>query len=170
MRVSIGQDSHRFDFEDKVKPCVLGGVIFPGTPALSANSDGDVVLHAITNAISGITCRNILGAPADELCRAGITDSHAYLSLALADLAALHCRIEHLSLSLECRQPMISPRIADMRAHLGSCLQLAPGRIGITATTGEGLTDCGRGLGISVLCILTVSQEAAYEEEGVCQD
>lgn len=69
MRVSIGQDSHRFDFDNKDKKLVLGGVIFEDNPPMSANSNGDVILHAITNAISGITCKNILGEVADNMCK-----------------------------------------------------------------------------------------------------
>ncbi|MFR3992086.1 MAG: 2-C-methyl-D-erythritol 2,4-cyclodiphosphate synthase [Angelakisella sp.] len=60
MKAAIGQDSHRFE-ETPGKPLILGGVVFPGEVGLLANSDGDVVLHAITNAVSGITGRNILG-------------------------------------------------------------------------------------------------------------
>lgn len=60
MKVAIGQDSHRFDFENKGKKLILGGVVFENEPPMKANSDGDVILHAITNAISGITCVNIL--------------------------------------------------------------------------------------------------------------
>ena len=59
MKVAIGQDSHRFDFEDTNRKLILGGVIFEGEPSMKANSDGDVIFHAITNAISGITCKNI---------------------------------------------------------------------------------------------------------------
>lgn len=152
MRCAIGQDSHRFDFDDKQKPLILGGVRFEGAPALSANSDGDVVLHAVTNAISGITCHNVLGDVADELCRAGITDSRSYLVTALIDLKY---PIVHLSISIECLTPKISPHIDEMRISLAPLLGIAPDCIGITATTGEGLTAFGRGEGISVLCILT---------------
>ena len=74
MKAAIGQDSHRFE-ESLGKPLILGGVVFPGEPGLLANSDGDVVLHAITNAVSGITGPNILGKIADEMCRSGITVS-----------------------------------------------------------------------------------------------
>ena len=74
MKAAIGQDSHRFE-EGYGKPLILGGVVFPGETGLLANSDGDVVLHAITNAVSGITGRNILGRVADEMCQSGITDS-----------------------------------------------------------------------------------------------
>ena len=68
MKVSIGQDSHRFNLKNiENKKLILGGIVFDGEPPLEANSDGDVVLHAITNAISGITCINILGKVADEM-------------------------------------------------------------------------------------------------------
>ena len=56
MKVAIGQDSHRFDFDDKEKKLILGGVIFENSTPLSGNSDAAVVLHSITNAVSGITC------------------------------------------------------------------------------------------------------------------
>lgn len=69
MKVSIGQDSHRFDLSEKYKPLVLGGVTFEGEKPMKANSDGDVILHAITNAISGITCKNVLGEVADSMCK-----------------------------------------------------------------------------------------------------
>ena len=152
MKAAIGQDSHRFE-ESPGKPLILGGVVFPGEPGLLANSDGDVVLHAITNAISGITCRNILGAVADEMCRSGITNSAEYLREALKSLEG---RISHLSVSIECMHPKISPMIPSMRESIAGLLDIQPQQVGITATSGEGLTDCGRGLGISVLCILTV--------------
>lgn len=158
MKAAIGQDSHRFE-EMPGKPLILGGVVFPGEVGLLANSDGDVVLHAITNAVSGITGRNILGRVADEMCQSGITDSAEYLREALKSLEG---RIVHLSVSMECLRPKISPMIPAMREKIAELLGVEPAAIGITATTGEGLTDCGKGLGISVLCILTV-------EDGPCE-
>ena len=81
MKVGIGQDSHKFDFENKVKKLVLGGVIFEGHPPLEGNSDADVLLHSLTNAVSGVTCVNIIGETSDELClKRGITDSTVYLT------------------------------------------------------------------------------------------
>lgn len=152
MKAAIGQDSHRFT-EEAGKPLVLAGVLFPGEPGLLANSDGDVVLHALTNAVSGITCRNILGQPADEMCRQGITDSRAYLREALKDLKE---PVIHVSVSIEALRPKIAPRVEEMRISLAELLCIGPQQVGITATTGEGLTDFGRGLGISAFCILTV--------------
>lgn len=155
IKTAIGQDSHRFE-ENMGKPLMLGGVLFEGERGLLANSDGDVVLHAVTNAVSGITCVNILGAPADRLCQSGITDSAVYLQEALKSLRGEIC---HLSISIECLQPKITPMIPAMRERIAALLGVAPSAVGITATTGEGLTDFGRGLGISVFCILTVEEE-----------
>ncbi len=154
MKVSIGQDSHRFDPDNKDKKLILGGVPFEGAPLLG-NSDADVVLHALTNAISGITCVNILGEPADKLClQQGITDSRIYLAEALKHLKGT---IHHVSFSIECRTPKISPKIRELRKSIAGLLDIEETNVGITATTGEGLTDFGRGLGIQCFCILTVS-------------
>lgn len=68
MKVSIGQDSHRFSLNNLEKNLVLGGVVFEEKYYFEANSDGDVILHALTNAISGITCKNVLGEVADKMC------------------------------------------------------------------------------------------------------
>lgn len=152
MRAAIGQDSHRFE-EKEGKALVLGGVVFPEEPrGFLANSDGDVLLHALTNAVSGITGKNVLGAPADRLCRAGITDSRVYLAEALKDLDS---PILHVSFSIEGLHPKIAPRADEIRASVAKLLGISPAQVGITATTGEGLTDFGRGLGVSVFCIIT---------------
>ena len=61
VRVGIGQDSHRFLSDDSTKPCVVAGLMFSDAPGLSADSDGDVVFHAICNAITSVTGVPILG-------------------------------------------------------------------------------------------------------------
>jgi 2-C-methyl-D-erythritol 2,4-cyclodiphosphate synthase len=154
MKVGIGQDSHRFDFEDPEKKLVLGGIVFEGEPPLHGNSDADVVLHSITNAISGVTCVNILGEISDKLClEQGIKDSSVYLREALKYLCDY--RIIHLSISIECARPKITPKIAEIRANLSALLNIPENCIGITATTGEGLTPFGQGLGIQVFSVVT---------------
>jgi len=156
VKTAIGQDSHVFDPSDQKKPLILGGVVFDAEPPLKGNSDADVVLHALTNAISGITGRNILGAISDRMClKEGITDSKEYLKLALQDLAPW--QLSHLSFSMECARPHIEPKLKAMRERIASLLSLRPENIGLTATSGEGLTACGRGKGIQVTCIVTVT-------------
>jgi 2-C-methyl-D-erythritol 2,4-cyclodiphosphate synthase len=150
-KTGLGQDSHAF--ESNTKPLLLAGIKFDHDQGLRANSDGDVVLHAITNAISSITGVNILGATADKLCQQGVADSGEYLKLALTDLD--NWTIQHVAISIECLAPKITPKINKMKAHLAKLLDITEEDIGITATTGEGLTTFGKGKGIQVLCIIS---------------
>ncbi len=153
-KTGLGQDSHRFDIENKTKKLILGGIVFEDELPLLGNSDADVVLHALCNAISGITGVNILGAVSDALClRHGITDSRIYVQEALLYLKGW--RLCHLSCSIECKKPKITPKIAEMKKSLSQLLGLETQDVGITATTGEGLTAFGRGEGIQVLCIVS---------------
>lgn len=156
-RVAIGQDSHRFTEPDDNKKLILGGIVIEGYPGLKGNSDADVVLHAITNAISGISCINILGKRADDLClNQGITDSAVYLKEAAATLGKK--KIIHISISIEALIPKLSPYIDPMRQSISDMLDIDINSVGITATSGEGLTEFGKGNGIYCTAILTVSE------------
>lgn len=154
MKVGIGQDSHKFDIDNKSKQFVLGGVVFEGVTPLDGNSDADVVLHAITNAISGVTCVNILGKISDDMClKKGIKDSSKYVLEALKYLDNL--KIVHVSISIECSYPKITPKISEMRLFISKLLDIPENCVGITATTGEGLTAFGQGLGVQAFCCVT---------------
>ncbi|MCP5142882.1 MAG: 2-C-methyl-D-erythritol 2,4-cyclodiphosphate synthase [Gammaproteobacteria bacterium] len=156
IRTGLGQDSHRFlEAPDSARPLLLGGIEFDGLP-LNGNSDADVVLHAVTNAVSSVTGVNVIGRIADDMCKAGITDSAEYLRVALDHLGKQ--RISHLAISIECLTPKISPKIDAMKAHLAGLLGIESTDIGITATTGEGLTGMGRGEGVQVLAVLTTQE------------
>lgn len=153
MKVAIGQDSHKIDNNNREKKLLLGGIEFQEDYSLSANSDGDVVLHAITNAISGITCKNILGKVADDMCENGIIEGEEYVKEALKYLKE---EIVHVSVAIECQRPKITPKMQEMRSNIARILQIKEDCIGITATTGDGLTEFGKGNGISVFVCLTV--------------
>lgn len=154
MKVAIGQDSHRFEPDTSAKPLMLGGVTVEGCPGLMGNSDADVVLHAITNAVSGISTVNILGARSDELClKQGITESGVYLREALATLRGW--RLSHISVSIEAVRPKLARHIPAMRESIAGLCGLQVTDVGVTATSGEGLTGFGRGEGIQALVIAT---------------
>ena len=158
VRNGIGQDSHRFLPEDSAKPCIIGGIIFGETPGLAANSDGDVVLHAICNAISSLTGVMVLGDIADKLCfKHGITDSQVYVEEALKTLGEQ--KITHVSICLEGKRPIFKERIFEMRQKIASIMSLEVSQIGITSTSGEGLTDFGCGDGVQCFCIITTMQD-----------
>jgi 2-C-methyl-D-erythritol 2,4-cyclodiphosphate synthase len=153
IRGGIGQDSHRFLSSDSFKPCVVGGLIFEETPGLSADSDGDVVFHAICNAISSVSGIPILGGIARDLCRKdGITDSQIYLKRALETLKDQ--QIQHLALTIEGKKPRFESRCLEMRENIARVMSLELDQIGLTFTTGDGLTDFGCGEGLQCFCSL----------------
>lgn len=155
MRVGLGQDSHAFESGNPSKKLILAGVEFDDAPPLRGNSDADVVFHAITNAISGVSGVNILGKVSDEMCKKqGITDSKAYLIEAFKTLGRRE--IVHVSSSIECLRPRITHRLDEMKQSIASVLGITVNDVGITATTGEQLTAFGRGEGIQVFSIVTV--------------
>ncbi|MDG1668939.1 MAG: 2-C-methyl-D-erythritol 2,4-cyclodiphosphate synthase [Opitutae bacterium] len=153
VKTGLGLDSHRFIEGDTDKQFVLGGVVFDDAPALSGNSDADVILHALTDAISGITGVTVIGAVADKMCHQGITDSKAYLKVALDSLGLW--RLTHVSIVLECLRPKIDPKASALRASVAALLSLEITDVCLTATTGEQLNDVGRGLGIHASVIVT---------------
>ncbi len=153
VRTGLGQDSHRFEERPSGKVLRLAGIEFSGQPALEGNSDADVVLHALVNAISGVTGVVVLGPRTDELCKAGGVDSAEYVLEALKHLGPQ--RLTHVSISIEGQRPKIGERIDSMRTKVASLLGLTLRDIAITATTGEGLTAFGRGEGIQALVIVT---------------
>jgi 2-C-methyl-D-erythritol 2,4-cyclodiphosphate synthase len=151
---AIGQDSHRFEERNSKKPLMLCGVKIPACPGLAGNSDADVVLHALTNAVSGISGVNILGRISDRMClKQGIRDSRAYLQKALESLQ--DCRLVHVSVSIEAQRPKLQRHIPAMRRSLARLCGCAVSDIGITATTGEGLTSFGRGEGIQAFVVVS---------------
>lgn len=154
IRTGIGQDSHRFLPENSAKLCVIGGIIFEDVPGLSADSDGDVVLHAICNAITSLTGVPILGGIAIELChRQGITDSSIFLEKALETLG--NQRIEHIALSIEGKRPRLEGKTLEMREKVATLTGIQVNQVGLTTTSGDSLTEFGCGLGLQCFCILT---------------
>ena len=153
-RTGIGQDSHRFLPAGSSKPCIVACVFFDGVPGLDADSDGDVAYHAICNAITSLSGVPILGGIARDLCRKdGITDSQVYLEKALKNLGKQS--IVHVALSIEGKRPYFEEQIMEMKKSIASVLNIKPSAVGITATSGDGLTDFGCGDGLQCFCIMT---------------
>lgn len=157
IKTGIGQDSHRFLPLDSTKPCVIAGVTFDQTPGFNANSDGDIVFHAICNAISSLTGILILGDIADDLClKDGITDSEVYLLEAMKTLGDQ--KITHVAISIEAKKPKFKDKLLQMRQSIARVMSLDITQVGITATTGEGLTDFGCGDGVQAFAIVTTEE------------
>lgn len=97
----------------------------------------------------------ILGGIADELClNEGITDSAVYVQEALKTLGDQ--RISHVAVSLEGLKPKFKEHLLAMRQNVAKLLGIDVSQVGITATTGESLTNVGCGEGVSCICVLNV--------------
>lgn len=156
-RTGIGQDSHRFLPHDSMKPCVIAGLIFEDAPGFNANSDGDVIFHAICNAITSLTGVLILGDIADVLClKDGITDSEVYLKEAMKTLGRQ--TITHVAVTIEALKPKFKHRLFEMRKNIARVMNLNVDEVGITATSGEGLTDFGCGDGVQAFALVTTEE------------
>ncbi len=174
-RVGIGQDSHMFcpsdsrDSSHKNSPhlttnfrhtytphLTLAGLSLPDYPKLKANSDGDVILHAVFNALSQAIGDMSLGFYADEICKKGEKDSRKYLEIILKKVRQQKFTINNLGIMIECKTPKIDPLSAKLKKSLSLILDLPIPRIGITATTGENLTLFGAGLGIQCFAIVSL--------------
>ena len=107
---------------------------------------------------SRITGVNILGEIADEMClEKGITNSKYYVLKSLEFLNGF--TITHVSISVECKSPMITPFVPQIKKSISDILSLYIADIGITATSGERLTSFGKGEGIQVFSIVTAVKE-----------
>jgi 2-C-methyl-D-erythritol 2,4-cyclodiphosphate synthase len=156
-KVGLGQDSHAFVQEGDSKPCVLGGIIIENALGFEADSDGDVILHAICNAISSLSHTPILGRVAIELCqKKGIKDSKVYLQEALKTLQNM--TILHLAISIEAKRPRLQEKIDSIRENIAIIMGLSINQVGITVTSGDHLTPFGQGKGLQCFCLLSVKE------------
>jgi|CXWL01.1.fsa_nt_gi 2-C-methyl-D-erythritol 2,4-cyclodiphosphate synthase/2-C-methyl-D-erythritol 4-phosphate cytidylyltransferase len=151
--VGIGEDSHYFDTSGSM---MIGGVKIEALPKLHGNSDGDVILHALYNAISSALGKGSLGLTADPMAEQGIVDSSEYLQVILGVMQERGYGLQNISISLECAKPKIEPIAGELKISLANLLNINPEQIGITATSGEGLTAFGRGEGIHCSCIVSL--------------
>jgi 2-C-methyl-D-erythritol 2,4-cyclodiphosphate synthase len=156
MRIGFGHDSHKFS--EKQKPLILGGFQISPTGGLEANSDGDVILHALTNAISTALGGGSLSTFSDAMCRRGIKDSKKYLAVVLAKMKLENFEIENLSISIEGKKPKLEKHFYKICQSLSKILLLEGSRIGLVATTGEGLTSFGRGEGLQVFAVILLKK------------
>ncbi|MBI2541761.1 2-C-methyl-D-erythritol 4-phosphate cytidylyltransferase [Candidatus Woesearchaeota archaeon] len=153
-RIGLGHDSHKFSL-NRNRKLVLGGCIIPHEIGLEANSDGDLVLHALFNAISSAVGCKSLGYYADPMLERGITDSKQYLKAVLDKPSQKNMKISNVSISIEAKKPRLDMYTGKIINSLSKILAIDKGRIGLTYTSGEGLTAFGRGEGMQ--CFVVVS-------------
>ena len=159
VRIGFGTDSHRFD-RSAAKPLVLGGVLIDDRRGFDANSDGDVVLHALFNALSQACGGHSLGHYADPLFKKGITDSTEYLKIALDMVKERGCRVHNIGIMIEAAEPRIPiETVEKMKRRIARLTGVEAGDVGLTFTSGEGLSSFGRGEGILVQAVVSLVEE-----------
>lgn len=157
MRIGLGQDSHRFS--DLPKPLVFGGVKFDDYLGLKGNSDADVLIHSLCNALSSSIGGESLSTWADNLCQQGVTDSREYLKY-IYNVVTKDFIINNISISVEAQIPRLtSDQKNAVKQQLANLLQISFNQVGITYTSGEDLTPFGQKQGIQVFSTVLLSEK-----------
>jgi 2-C-methyl-D-erythritol 2,4-cyclodiphosphate synthase len=156
MKIRVGQgiDVHAFAAGDHV---MLGGVRIAHDQALAAHSDGDVILHALCDAMLGAAALGDIGRhfpPSDEKWKGA--DSRDLLRQ--VDLLLKHDGWSMLNadITVVCERPKIAPHAERMRVNIAADLGIDVSDVSVKATTTEGLGFCGRGEGIAALATVLI--------------
>ncbi len=152
LRVGLGVDAHALE---PGVPLVLGGVAFPGEPAgLAGHSDGDVIAHALIDAILGAAGLGDIGSlfpSGDERWR-GVS-SLELLERAHADVRAAGFELVNADCVFVGEHPRLAPHRDEMRARLAAALGVELGLVAVRATTTDGLGFTGRGEGLAAQAV-----------------
>jgi len=153
-RVGWGFDAHRLDGEP---PLMLGGVIVSDTVGVSATSDGDVLAHAVTDALLGACALGDLGEhfPSDDPASRE-ADSMGLLRRAVAMAADAGWQAAHVDATVVAESIRVAPHRAPIIAGLADALSMGEGAVSVKATSTDGLGFVGRGEGLAVVAVLTV--------------
>lgn len=154
VRVATGFDVHAFGPGDHVW---IGGLRIAHTTGVLAHSDGDVVLHALTDALLGAIGEGDIGThfpPSDPQWRGAASDQ--FLAFAAAEVRARGGRIDHLDVTVLCEVPKIGPHREPMRARIAEIAGVPLTSVSIKATTTEKLGFTGRSEGLAAQAAATV--------------
>ena len=139
MRIGFGFDSHTFQ---PGVPLVIGGLPIDHPEGLAGHSDGDVLLHAITDALLGAVSAGDIGTffpPSDPRWKGAA--SSLFLRTALEEIATAGYRIVNVDTCLVMMRPKIVPIANELRERVAELLEIKPGEVGIKAKTPEGLNQ-----------------------------
>lgn len=147
MRVGHGYDAHHFAPD---RPLILGGVIIPSDMGLAAHSDGDVLIHALCDALLGAAALGDIGHhfPATSKDYENI-DSRILLRKVVTLLHAKFLRVGNVDITVIAEKPKLASFIPEMRKYLAADLLINEEQVNIKATTTEGMGFTGRGEGIA---------------------
>lgn len=159
-RIGIGQDSHKLkpkSNKSKIKKnLILGGVEVSPKYYLEADSDGDVIIHALCNALNTAIGFGSFDLYAGPMFNQGVIDSKEYLRVALGMVKQKGYKINNISFMVEAQKPKLENYREKICRSLTKLLSIDKRRIGIAFTSGENLTSFGKGRGIQVFCLVSL--------------
>lgn len=152
--VGIGYDVHRFATG---RPLILGGVLIESSLGLEGHSDADVLTHALADALLGAAGHPDIGHffPNTDPSIRGIS-SLEILRRVDTLMQTVGLRVHNVDCTIIMEAPKISPYLAMMKGELAQVLNIDSARVGIKATTNEGLGFLGRGEGIAALAVASL--------------
>lgn len=150
-RVGTGVDAHGFSDDARL---VVGGVEFPGEAGLAGHSDGDVVAHALVDAVLGAAGLGDIGSffPSEEAEWEGAS-SLLFLERAMAAVRKAGFELVNADCVLIGERPRIATVRAEMESRLAAALGVEPGLVSVRATTTDGLGFTGRGEGLAAQAV-----------------
>jgi 2-C-methyl-D-erythritol 2,4-cyclodiphosphate synthase len=156
MRIGHGYDVHRFCEGNEI---VIGGVKIPHKYGLEAHSDGDVLIHALCDALLGAAGLWDIGHhfPDDDDAFNNI-DSRILLRRVISDLAERGWRVGNIDATVVAQAPKMAPHIPTMCENLASDLQVERGAVNVKATTTEKLGFAGREEGIAAHAVALIEK------------
>ncbi|WP_375177287.1 2-C-methyl-D-erythritol 2,4-cyclodiphosphate synthase [Marinobacter mobilis] len=158
MRIGQGFDVHAFCEGSDV---ILGGVRIPHSQALKAHSDGDVLLHALADALLGAVALGDIGHlfPDTSAEWAG-ADSRDLLRRVMTRITEAGYRVVNVDSTIIAQAPRMAPHVDAMRANIAADLGIDIGRVSVKATTTERLGFTGRGEGIACQSVCLLESES----------
>ncbi|MEE9248706.1 MAG: 2-C-methyl-D-erythritol 2,4-cyclodiphosphate synthase [Dehalococcoidia bacterium] len=156
MQVGIGYDVHPLV---EGRELILGGVTIPHPRGLSGHTDGDVLTHAIIDALLGAAGQGDIGThfPSSDETYKGAS-SLELLAKVVSMLAGLGWRLGNLDATIVAQQPRLSPFTKQMAARVAEALSLDLGRVNVKATSTDGLGFPGREEGIAAYAIALIEE------------
>jgi 2-C-methyl-D-erythritol 2,4-cyclodiphosphate synthase len=154
IRIGQGFDVHAFTEGDHV---MLGGVAIPHSHGLKAHSDGDVALHALSDALLGALALGDIGHYfPDTDPQWQDADSATLLAAIYRDVTAAGWQLGNADITVICQAPKLAPHIRAMRQRIADLLDCEVGQVSVKATTTEKLGFTGRKEGIAVQAVVLV--------------
>ena len=159
MRIGHGYDVHKFGGDG---PIIIGGVSIEHQHGLVAHSDGDVLIHALCDALLGAAALGDIGKHFPDTDAAfADADSRGLLRDVIARLQQLGYQLVNADMTIVAQAPKMAPHIETMRERLADDCQVTPEQINVKATTTEKLGFAGRKEGIAAHAVVLINKESS---------